>query len=101
MPPGTTWLGEPIDATSVLVRHTIEGDATLDRAVNFDDLLKLAASYNGSPTRWSNGDFTFDATTDFDDLLKLAAKYNQSLPGVAGVMSRASDDPDDAASVLD
>jgi hypothetical protein len=58
------------------------GDANLDDAVNFDDLLILAANYNRSDDRaWTDGDFTFDRTVNFDDLLGLAANYNTSLPG--------------------
>jgi hypothetical protein len=73
-----TYLGEPIDDTTVIVRTTLTGDATLDGVVNFDDLLKLAAAYNSSGT-WAQGDFTYDGAVNFDDLLKLASNYNTSL----------------------
>ncbi len=61
----------------------LDGDATLDMTVNFDDLLALAANYNdsASPKRWIEGDFTGDQLVNFDDLLVLAANYNQSAPG--------------------
>jgi fibronectin-binding autotransporter adhesin len=80
---GGTLLGQAFDATSVLVRYTRNGDATLDGAVNFDDLLKLAASYNTSG-KWVSGDFNYDGSVNFDDLLLLAANYNQTATGTFG-----------------
>jgi hypothetical protein len=60
------------------------GDANLDAAVNFDDLLALASNYNAQSGRiWARGDFNRDGVTNFDDLLLLAANYN-SLAGSAG-----------------
>jgi hypothetical protein len=73
-----------LDADNLIIRATLQGDATLDRAVNFDDLLKLAAAYNQTGQEWYNGDFTGDGTVNFDDLLKLAANYNTSVTGSFG-----------------
>jgi autotransporter-associated beta strand protein len=78
-----TFAGLSVDATSVLVRRTLAGDANLDLTVNFDDLLKLAAAYNQAGT-WGNGDFNYDGQVNFDDLLQLAANYNQTLTGSFG-----------------
>jgi hypothetical protein len=64
-----------------LASEPIPGDATLDGTVNFDDLLRLAASYNQSdptPIAWAHGDFDWNGRIDFDDLLVLAAHYNTS-----------------------
>jgi T5SS/PEP-CTERM-associated repeat protein len=76
------------DATSVVVRQTLLGDANLDGAVDFDDLVKLAQNYNAkvsvtTEAWWSHGDFTGDGTTDFNDLVKLAQNYNAALPSRA------------------
>jgi autotransporter-associated beta strand protein len=79
---GGTWQGEQVDGTTVLVRYTLLGDATLDGQVNFNDLVQLAQSYNvvdGTRT-WFTGDFTYDGNTDFNDLVKLAQNYNTALP---------------------
>jgi hypothetical protein len=82
---GTTtanWNGQTVDASSVLIGYTLAGDANLDRAVNFTDLVALAQNYNvldGSRV-WSQGDFSYDGNVDFTDLVKLAQNYNQSLP---------------------
>jgi hypothetical protein len=77
-----SWTGETVDADSVLARYTLLGDATLNGAVDFNDLVQLAQNYNvvdGTRT-WFTGDFTYDGNTDFNDLVKLAQNYNTALP---------------------
>jgi autotransporter-associated beta strand protein len=72
-----------VDATHVLFRKTLAGDANLDLKVDFTDLVALAQNYN-TPTGkiWTSGDFTYDGAVDFNDLVKLAQNYNVNLlPG--------------------
>jgi hypothetical protein len=76
-----------------------------DGAVNFDDLLRLAANYNtASGATYSQGDINADGAVDFDDLLLLAARYNTSLPSApaplmqpVGPGSGDDDDRDDGS----
>jgi autotransporter-associated beta strand protein len=80
-----TFLGSTVDKTTVVARFTLAGDATLDGAVDFNDLVKLAQNYNTTVSNsteswWNHGDFTYDGITDFNDLVKLAQNYNTSLP---------------------
>jgi autotransporter-associated beta strand protein len=77
---GGTFAGQAADATSLLLRPTASGDATLDGRVNFDDLLALAKNYNQTAAIWYQGDFNYDGTVNFDDLLILAKNYNTALP---------------------
>jgi hypothetical protein len=82
---GGTFRGQQVDSTSVLVRYTFTGDATLDGAVNFQDLVRLAQHYDQTVSAttdgwWSRGDFTYDGKVGFDDLVKLAQNYNSVLP---------------------
>jgi autotransporter-associated beta strand protein len=79
-PSGGTFQGQNVDATAVLARYTLLGDATLDGTVDFNDLVKLAQNYNTPNTTWNSGDFTYDGLTDFNDLVKLAQNYNTVLP---------------------
>jgi hypothetical protein len=85
-----SFLGRSVDASAVLVRFTLAGDATLDGRVDFDDLVKLAQNYNVADGQraWVNGDFDYDGDVDFEDLVKLAQNYNSRLPtdaaGLAG-----------------
>jgi hypothetical protein len=80
-----TFLGASVDTSAVVARYTLAGDATLDGAVDFNDLVKLAQNYNTSvkdvtQSWWNRGDFTYDGVVDFNDLVKLAQNYNSSLP---------------------
>jgi hypothetical protein len=84
-----TFYGQATAESYINILTTRRGDATLDRTVNFDDLLALAARYN-SPGNWSQGDFNYDGTCNFDDLLILAANYNQSLSAGDWAMAQAS-----------
>jgi hypothetical protein len=77
----TTFMDQPVQPADSLIRYTLKGDSDLNGAVNFDDLLRLAANYNLSGTSWSKGDTNYDGLTNFDDLLALAANYNQALTG--------------------
>jgi autotransporter-associated beta strand protein len=77
---GIGWTNDTT-ALQVILAPALYGDANLDNTVNFDDLLILAANYNGSAKSWTQGDSTYDGAVNFDDLLKLAANYNQSMAG--------------------
>lgn len=60
----------------VTVALAAYGDANLDAAVNFDDLLKLAQNYGRlTDAVWADGDFNYDGAVTFDDLLRLAQQY--------------------------
>ncbi|MFT3785380.1 MAG: PEP-CTERM sorting domain-containing protein [Tepidisphaeraceae bacterium] len=87
----STLLGQPIDATTVLVGLTFKADSNMDQAVNFGDLLTLAANYNGTFTgsdTWLKGDSNGDLTVNFADLLALAANYGQTISGtVSGTVT--------------
>jgi autotransporter-associated beta strand protein len=80
---GGTFLGATVDADAVLARYTLLGDATLDGAVDFNDLVKLAQDYNAPApaSAWFGGDFNYDGSVDFNDLVKLAQNYNSAMPG--------------------
>jgi hypothetical protein len=80
-----TFLGEDVNASSVLVRYTLAGDADLSGGVDFNDLVKLAQNYNtqvsaSGDSWWVRGDFTYDGVVDFNDLVKLAQNYNAPAP---------------------
>lgn len=79
---GGVFQGQPADGSSVVVRYTVAGDASLDGRVSFDDLLRLARHYNasGATATWSVGDFNYDQVVNFTDLLTLARNYNAALP---------------------
>lgn len=63
------WNGQAVDGTSVLVRFTYAGDATLDGAINIDDYGRIDAhvARSGSVWGWFNGDFNYDGLINIDD----------------------------------
>jgi hypothetical protein len=84
---GGSFLGMPVDDSSIVIRYTLLGDATVDGTVDFNDLVKLAQNYNvtdGTRT-WDTGDFTYDGNVDFNDLVKLAQNYNISMPAAGSI----------------
>lgn len=75
-----TVAGESIDNTTVVVRHTLYGDATLNKTVNISDFSLMAANFN-TVGGWTKGDFNYDGQVTISDFSLLAANFNQSLPG--------------------
>jgi hypothetical protein len=92
-----SFLGLPVDASSVLIRFTLVGDVNLSGGVDFSDLLSLAQNYSDTGTGrvWSQGDFTYNGLTNFDDLLGLAQNYGTTLLSDGSTSS----DPDLAGSL--
>jgi autotransporter-associated beta strand protein len=72
----TTFSGQTVDSTTVLVKYTYRGDANLNGLTNFDDLLIVAANYNLTGKVWTEGDGNYDGAVNFDDLLLQASAYN-------------------------
>lgn len=82
--------GQAVDATTVLLRYTWLGDANLDRIVDISDLAALAANFNGAGG-WTEGDFNYDGVIDAMDLALLAfnwqaGNFNEALMslGISG-----------------
>jgi hypothetical protein len=82
---GGEWEGQSADATTLLIRLVVSGDANLDGAVGFADLVRLAQNYNTTTgdSIWTRGDFTYDGIVNFADLVKLAQNYGTALPASA------------------
>jgi ELWxxDGT repeat protein len=72
--------GNPLAADYSFDFFILSGDANHDRAVDFNDLVKLAQNYNttGGKT-YADGDFTGDGDVNFNDLVILAQHYNTAL----------------------
>jgi beta-glucanase (GH16 family) len=66
--------GLPVDSTSVLVKHTYAGDATLDGEVDVADLGLLASNWQMAGM-WHDGDFDYNGTVDVNDLGLLASNW--------------------------
>ena len=77
-----TYMGEPVDASTLLVRLVRSGDANLDGAVNLADFNRLAAGFGATGgARWSDGDFNYDGIVNLSDFNLLAASFGLSAAG--------------------
>lgn len=75
------FFGESVDASAILLRNTLYGDADLDGTVDISDFGRLAASFNlAAGQRWSSGDFNYDGAVHLDDFAALARNYNLTAP---------------------
>lgn len=72
-------LGYYVDlAGGITVKQTLVGDANLDGAVDFDDVLSIFPNYNQPGSfRWQDGDFNYDGKVDFDDILEMFPNYGR------------------------
>jgi hypothetical protein len=81
---GGTFRGQPADATAVLVRHTLYGDANLDGSVNGSDFALLAGNFGRTGQFWYGGDFNYDLSVDGSDFALLAGNFGKTAPAAAG-----------------
>ncbi|MEX2138043.1 MAG: GH25 family lysozyme [Pirellulales bacterium] len=77
----TTFRGQPVDATSVLIAYARTGDANLDGVVDDNDVTVIGASYAPGVTTpvgiaWALGDFEYNGKVDDDDVTLLGVFYN-------------------------
>jgi hypothetical protein len=79
----TSFHGDTVDASTVLLKHTYYGDANLDGIVNTADFSRLATSFNGSNKFWDSGDFNYDGVVNALDFNALAGNFGQSLASPA------------------
>jgi hypothetical protein len=81
----TTFRGQPVDDTSLLVAFTRTGDANLDGLVNDDDVTIVGATYapGVSQPSWALGDFDYNGFVDDDDVTLLGVFYDPTAPPLA------------------
>jgi beta-glucanase (GH16 family) len=72
-----------VDSLLASAFGTKRGDANLDQAVSFNDLVTLAQNYDTlGAGRWAIGDFNGDSNVDFGDLVLLAQNYGFGSAGI-------------------
>jgi hypothetical protein len=79
----TSFMGQPIDGTTVLAGTTLYGDTNLDRIVNIIDFSALASNFN-TPGLWHEGDFNFDGAISILDFSRLASNFNLTASSTSG-----------------
>ncbi|MEX2139565.1 MAG: hypothetical protein WD894_09910 [Pirellulales bacterium] len=79
--PYTSFRGQTVDPTSVLIRATRIGDANLDGVVDDDDVTIVGATFGKiSGAVWALGDFDYDGDVDDNDVTLVGALYDPSAP---------------------
>ncbi len=69
--------GQTVTNTDVLVKYTFNGDANLDGVVNGSDYTLIDNSFNtGAPATWRNGDFNYDGVVNGDDYMLIDNSFN-------------------------
>jgi hypothetical protein len=73
----STFRGQPLDATSVVMTFTVTGDANLNGTVDDDDVTITNATYapGVSQPHWALGDYDYNGFVDDDDVTLLGALY--------------------------
>ena len=72
----TTFDGQPVTTTDVLVKFTYYGDANLDGAVNGSDYSITDNGFNAQLSGWQNGDFNYDNSINASDYALLDNSFN-------------------------
>jgi hypothetical protein len=83
--------GSDLDAWVHGLESTEYGDANLDGAINFQDLVTLAQHYGQSTGSWAIGDFDGNNDIGFSDLVTLAQNYGFGTAGTLTSTDFASD----------
>ncbi len=77
----TSFMGQTVDSSSVLIRYTLAADTNLDGTVNSDDVTVIGLNYNSVGTGdWYMGDLDYDGACDSDDVTALGLLYDPNSP---------------------
>ncbi len=93
----TTFEGEAVDATAVLVKYTWAGDANLDGVVDANDYDVIDKMFLFPPvpdsTGWWTGDFTYDGVIDANDYDRIDRAFLFQTGPLAGGMPASTPEP--------
>jgi hypothetical protein len=85
-PVKTTFAGQNVDPSSLLVKFTYFGDSDLDGDVDVADLGNLATNWQTANV-WSGGDFDYNGSVDVNDLGLLATNWQAGTSNPLGPAS--------------
>jgi hypothetical protein len=77
--------GQPVDATSLLIKFTYAGDTNLDGQVTITDLGELASNWQSTSAVWTSGDFNYDGKVTIADLGDLATNWQAGVGNPLGM----------------
>ncbi len=98
----STWSGQPIGASDILVMYTYGGDANVDGILDGDDYFQIDSHINApGPVGYSNGDFNYDGSIDGDDYFIIDSNINVGGTPMGGFAAAATTPvPEPAGSVI-
>jgi fibronectin-binding autotransporter adhesin len=77
----STFDGQSVSTTDVLLKYTYYGDANLDGTVNGDDYTLIDTGFNTGLSGWFNGDFNYDGLINSTDYSLIDNSFaNQGAP---------------------
>jgi pectate lyase len=79
----SSFQGQSVDGTTVLMRWTFTGDADLNGMVDVGDLGRLASNWQSAGT-WFDGDFDYSGFIDVSDLGILASNWQAGVGSPLG-----------------
>jgi fibronectin-binding autotransporter adhesin len=80
----TTFAGQTVDSSSLLVMTAIVGDTNFDHIVDIVDLVAVTSRWQTAQVGWNNGDINFDGIVNVADF-NLVASHWQQTDGVAAM----------------
>ncbi len=72
----STFAGQAVTNTDILLAYTYYGDANLDGVVNGSDYTLIDNGFNNGLTGWHNGDFNYDGVVNGDDYTLIDNAFN-------------------------
>jgi hypothetical protein len=73
----TSFDGQTVAGTDVLVKYTYYGDVNLDGVVNAADYINVDVGFAEKLTGWANGDVNYDGVVDGSDYTLIDNAFNQ------------------------
>ena len=75
----STFFGKTVFQTTMLVRYTTLGDATLSAKTNTLDFNAVATNFGKPSVNWYQGDFNYDGSVNTADFVLLASQFNAAV----------------------
>ena len=93
--------GQPVTGSAILMRYTLAGDSNLDGVVNALDFNAVATSFGTSGSTWVAGDFNYDGSVDTADFMSISQNFGATFtPGPALSLGQLLPEPGGVALLL-
>lgn len=83
----STFMGQTVSTSDVLLAYTFAGDANLSGTVDGDDYFFIDNGYATQTNGWINGDFNYDGKVNADDYFLIDRSYARQGAGLGGSLA--------------